>query len=339
MLPRSLNSEPSALYLVATDEPLLLREWLDAARAALRARGFDEIVQEVVENVQQFDWESLIGAGYDLSLFSQRKAHILRLPGCRPGSQGAKVLAGICAAPPEDTVYILTMARLDAAAKKSAWLKAIREAGVVVELQPVYADRLPGWILQRARSLGLELDEAAAASLAELTEGNLLATAQELEKLLLTQGEGARIDETLVRDAVGRSARYSQYLLVDACLAGDGQRAFRIIDGLQQEGLSSVQLQYALSGTVENLLRLKTAQQAGGIPAALWSRLRIWQSKQRLYNAALPRFSVAGLERLLQGCARLDRISKGQEPAAVDDDWRLIRQLVRALCGIRLKAA
>jgi len=45
------------------------------------------------------------------------------------------------------------------------------------------------------------------------------------------------------------------------------------------------------------------------------------------------------LERLLQTCASLDRISKGQQPSSPGDDWRLVRQLVRALCGLRLKAA
>ena len=339
MLPQSLSNQPRPLYLVASDEPLLLREWLDGARQALRTQGFEEILQQVVENVQQFDWNSVLEAGQNLSLFSSRKAQILRLPGNRPGSAGAKVIARLCEQPPEDTVHILTMARLDAAAKKSAWYKAIRKAGEICELQPVYADKLPGWIRQRARDIGLEMDSAAAAYLAELTEGNLLATAQELEKLALTADGDKVVDEQAIRDAVGQSARYSQYLLVDACLAGDARRAFRIIDSLMQEGVSTVQLQYALSGAVTHLLRLKAAQMQGGLSPALWSQLRIWQSKQRLYQTALPRFSLPQLERLLQTCASLDRISKGQQPSSPGDDWRLVRQLVRALCGLRLKAA
>ncbi len=339
MLPNSLRSQPKPIYLVASDEPLLLREWLDEARAALREQGFEEILQQVVENVQQFDWNAVLEGGQNLSLFSSRKAQILRLPGNRPGTTGAKVIARLCEQPDEENLYILTMARLDAAAKKSAWYKAIRKAGEVCELQPVYADKLPGWIRQRARSLGLELDGAAAAYLAELTEGNLLATAQELDKLALTLGQGAAVDEALIRDTVGQSARYSQYLLVDACLAGDARRAFRIVDSLMQEGISTVQLQYALTTAVTQLLRLKSAQGQGGLTPALWSQLRIWQSKQRLFSAALPRFSLPQLERLLQLCASLDRIGKGQQPASPGDDWRLLRQIVRALCGLRLKAA
>jgi len=339
MLPQSLGTQPRPIYLVASDEPLLLRDWLDAARNLLREQGYEEILQQVVENVQQFDWNGLLEDGQNLSLFASRKAQILRLPGCRPGTTGARVLTELCRQPSEDTLYIVTTARLDAAAKKSAWLKAIRESGEVCELQPVYPDKLPGWIRQRARGLDLQLDEAAAAYLADLTEGNLLATAQELEKLRLSCGEGAQIDEATIRDAVGRSARYSQYLLVDACLAGDARRAFRIVDSLIQEGLSTVQLQYALTGVVSNLLRLKSAQQQGGLTPGLWSQLRIWQSKQRLYQAALPRFSLPALERLLQSCASLDRISKGQQPAEPGDDWRLVRQIVRVLSGLRLKAA
>ncbi len=339
MLPQSLNTRPAPVYLVSSDEPLLLREWLDEAREALRAQGFEDIQQQVVENVQQFDWNGLLEAGQNLSLFSSRRAQILRLPGCRPGTAGAKVIARLCAEPDGDSLYILTMTRLDAQSRKSAWFKAIQKAGEVCELKPVAAERLPQWIQARAAGLGLTLEPAAAACLAELTEGNLLATAQELEKLALIAPAGVPVDERRIHDTAGRSARYSQFLLVDACLAGDARRAFRILDSLCQEGVSTVQLQYALTTAVTQLLRLKAAQTQGGLGPALWSQLRIWQSKQRLYQQALPRFSQVNLERLLQSCARLDRLSKGQESAQPGDDWRLLRQIVRALCGLRLKAA
>ncbi|HFD78757.1 MAG TPA: hypothetical protein ENK05_00005, partial [Gammaproteobacteria bacterium] len=108
MLPQSLGTQPRPIYLVASDEPLLLRDWLDAARNLLREQGYEEILQQVVENVQQFDWNGLLEDGQNLSLFASRKAQILRLPGCRPGTTGARVLTELCRQPPEDTLYIVT---------------------------------------------------------------------------------------------------------------------------------------------------------------------------------------------------------------------------------------
>ncbi|HEC05498.1 MAG TPA: DNA polymerase III subunit delta, partial [Thiolapillus brandeum] len=66
MLPNSLKSQPRPIYLVASDEPLLLRDWLDAARNLLREQGYEEILQQVVENVQQFDWNGLLEDGQNL---------------------------------------------------------------------------------------------------------------------------------------------------------------------------------------------------------------------------------------------------------------------------------
>lgn len=333
MIPSSLTQQPGPLYLLSSDEPLLVREWLDSARKNLHAQGFEEIVTHQVET--GFDWDGLIEQSQTLSLFSERKAHIVRFNSVRPGQAGSKFISHIAEQSPEDTVFILVMPKLDQASKNAAWMKKLRQQGEVCELKPVYTNELPGWISQRAMQKGIHLDMPSAQFLADLTEGNLLATDQELEKLALACEPGTSLDLEHISEKIARSARYTHYLLIDACLAGNIQRAHQILLSLRQEGVQPVQILFSLQSALENLWQLKQAQQHNQLNNSVWQALRIWQAKQRFYAKALSRMSLIHIERYLRSCAKLDRINKGQVfPRYPDDDWQQMQRLVAGFSGI-----
>lgn len=333
MLPASLTSSPKPVYILSSDEPLLVREWLDAARKTLQISGYEEIVGHQVE--AGFDWNGLLEESQNLSLFSEKKCHIIRFSSNKPGQIGAKFIGQLCELMPEDTVFILVMPKLDMASRNSAWLKKIKKVGESIELKPVYANELTGWVSQRALTKGISLDHQAAMYLADLTEGNLLATDQELEKLALAFEPDAALDLEQINQSISRSSRYTHYVLVDACLAGQAKRSVKILQGLQLEGFQPVQILYALQNAIEVLLQLKQAQQNNQLNNSTWQSLRIWKSKQRLYSNALSRFSSLQIERFLQSCATLDRINKGQQqPLYVDADWLKLKQLVASFSGV-----
>jgi DNA polymerase-3 subunit delta len=331
-IPVALSQFTKSIFLLSSEEPLLVRDWLDQARSALQQQGFEEILTHSI--VTGFDWDGLLEDSQSMSLFSSRKCHILRFSGNRPGQAGAKFISQICEAPLEDVVFILVMDRLDRAATNSAWHKKIAQQGEVCALKPVYPNELGRWISERAASKGLNLDYQAALYLADLTEGNLLASDQELEKLALSFSDGQAIDLNMIRESIARSSRYTQYLLTDACLAGKAQRAVKILHGLELEGVQPVQIQYALQQMLQTLLQLKLAQQLNRLNDGLWRSLNIWKSKQGLYQQALRRFDNAQIERLLQSCATLDRVNKGQQWRYPQSDWQVLRQLVEGLLGV-----
>jgi len=92
-------------------------------------------------------------------------------------------------------------------------------------------------------------------------------------------------------------------------------------------------LLWALQSALEQLVKLKQAQLSARLGAQLWQSLRIWSSKQRLFQAALARMELDQIERLLQSCATLDRINKGQQEANIPDmDWLQMKTLVTEFC-------
>ncbi len=329
---RSIQSL-SSIYLLASSEPLLVRDWLDQLRLSLRDAGYEDIQTLTAES--SFDWGSLLEEGDMLSLFASKKCRIINIVSGKPGHKGSKAIQAICDKPTEDTLYVFVVPGLDKATRNSSWCKRLLKAGEVVELKPVYANELSGWILQRASQKSLNIDRQSATFLAERTEGNLLAADQELEKLSIRFADAAHISFELIEASVAQSARYNHFILVDACLAGKTGRALRILDSLESEGYVTTQIRWALQSTLEQLNSLKLAQSNGTLGDRVWQSLRIWKSKQRLYQNALSRFNAGQIERLLQSCATLDRLSKGQQDADYPhQDWLHLKSLIGQFSGL-----
>ncbi|HEX7046443.1 MAG TPA: DNA polymerase III subunit delta [Gammaproteobacteria bacterium] len=311
------------IYLLGGDEPLQLGEAADAVRAAARRDGYAS--REVFFVERGFDWQSLRAAGESLSLFAEKRLLELRLPTGKPGDAGAKVLSEFAARPPEDTVLMIVSGKVD---KKNKWVGALEKAGVLVEVWPIDAAQLPRWIEGRMSGAGLAADREAAQLLADRVEGNLLAAAQEIDKLALLV-EGNRANADAVRDAVADSARFDIFQLADAALAGDAVRALRMLDALRTEGAEAVLVVWALARDVRMLAEM-SFKVAGGqspdrIAASVWPKKR-----QPIVARALQRHSVKAWERLLLEVALIDRQVKGMRRG---DAWQNIERLVAAMAG------
>src|SRR5690606_6436596 len=93
---------------------------------------------------------------------------------------------------------------------------------------------------------GLNADPQAIEILCAKTEGNLLAAAQEIEKLKLLS-DTTHIDAHTMASAVTTSARYDVFGLTDKALSGDSRAAVTHLQGLRTEGTEPTIILWALS--------------------------------------------------------------------------------------------
>ena len=107
MLASQIARDPGSLYLLSSSEPLLLRDWLDDARQALREGGFEDIKNLSAES--GFDWNELLQESDMMSLFSDRKCRIVSIASGKPGQQGSKVIPALCDDPPPDNLFIFVV--------------------------------------------------------------------------------------------------------------------------------------------------------------------------------------------------------------------------------------
>jgi DNA polymerase-3 subunit delta len=314
--------------LIAGAEHLVVLELADALRRRARALGYDD--RDVLDVEHGFDWNRLADAGRSPGLFASRKLIDLRLPGGKPGREGSAAIVEYCQSPPPDTLLLIT-AHDWSKAHEGAWVKAIERCGTFVPVWPLKREELPAWIGARLASRGLRAKPDAMALLAERVEGNLLAAAQEIDKLALLMPSG-EIDVATLEEAVADDARFDAFRLTDAALAGDGARALRIVAGLRAEGAELI----PLLGWVLNQLRLMLRlSDAGRDVGAAFKVERVWPQRQAIYRTALRHGPRAHWERCLAQAARIDRISKGR---AAGDAWRELERLVAAVAAPRRAA-
>jgi DNA polymerase III subunit delta len=313
------------VYLFTGDEPLQLMEAADAVRAAARARGFAE--REVFTVEKGFDWGQVEAASDSLSLFAEQRILEVRLPTGKPGPQGSRVLEAFAGRPAEDTLLMVHAGKLDRGVQNSKWVKALEQAGVMIQVWPLSLSETAGWITRRLRARGLQPDQPAVRLLAERVEGNLMAAAQEVEKLALLRG-GGPLDADGVLESVSDAARYTIYDLADAALTGDITRAVHVLNGLRGEGVEAVLILWALTREVRQLADISEKVHAGTAPAQAMKG--VWSRRQPLVRKALSRHPVGGWRALLSHCALVDRTIKGQAPGSA---WDELLQLTTGIAG------
>ncbi|MHA6495231.1 DNA polymerase III subunit delta [Pseudomonas borbori] len=333
-LGKHLQGSLAPVYVVSGDEALLCQEACDAIRAATRAQGFSE--RQVFNADTSFDWGNLLQAGASMSLFADKRLLELRLPSGKPGDKGTAALLEYVARPPEDTVLLISVPKLDGSAQKTKWGKALVDGAQTqfIQIWPVDAHQLPQWIRQRMAQAGLSASQEAVEMIAVRVEGNLLAAAQEIEKLKLLAENGS-VDADTVHAAVADSARFDVFGLIDAALNGEAAHSQRILEGLRGEGVEPPVILWALAREVRQLASI-AQQYAQGVPlekAFSSARPPIWDKRRPLVSKALQRYPAARWALLLQDAQRIDAQIKGQ---AAGDPWIGLSLLTLSVCGQRL---
>lgn len=312
------------VYFLAGDEHLLLIEASDALRVRARELGYLE--RDVLDAESGFDWDDLARAASGMSLFASRKLIDLRVPTGKPNKDGAAAIIEYCERPPPDTVLLITATQWSKQ-HHAAWVDRVDATGAFVPIAALRLEDLPAWIGQRMASRGIQASRDAIDLLAERSEGNLLAAAQEIDKLALLVGDG-RLDAATLEDLVADSARYDAFKLTDAALAGDALRALRVAAGLRAEGEQVPALMGLLLYQLQLLVRLAAAPN----PAQAFRSERIYPAREAVYRKALQRGGLVHWERCLAQAARVDRISKGR---GAGDAWIELERLLAAMAASR----
>lgn len=309
-----LRRRLAPVYLVTGDDPLLVMEACDAVLVHAKNAGFTE--RTLLEPDDGEAFAALHDAAASLSLFADRRIIEIRAEPAAFDKTASEALREYLQRPPPDVLLLLRTGRLDNRQRDAAWVGAVDSAGVVVTLWPVTARELPRWLMERARGRGAELTREAADYLAWRVEGNLLAAAQEIEKLVLLPDTRPLRLET-VSSSVTDSSFYGPFDAIDAALAGEAKRLRHMLYVLELEG---VQPLVVLGALASQLRRLISGVQFGRLPP----------DRERALREAEKRLTRIDLERFLVEASQIDQQCKGMLEG---DTWRSLGCLLLAVAG------
>ena len=325
------------VYLIAGPETLRVLEAADAVRRQARSQGINE--REIFDaEGRDFDWDALQASFNAPSLFSARRVVEVRLPTGKPGKDGAEVISAFCANPPPDVILLITAGDWSKA-HHGKWTDAISRIGVISVAWAIKPHELAGWVESRLRAKGLRADGGAVQVLVERVEGNLLAAAQEIDKLVLL-ADGDIIDTGKMQSLVADAARYDVFRLTDAMLGGQGAQVARILSGLRAEGDVVAGLMPMVIKEILRTAALARVQARGGNLGAEMKAQGIWETRQAPFKRALQRHAnPARWDRFVAEASRIDRIAKGRGDG---DAWVTLERLLLAIAeakAVRLLVA
>lgn len=306
------------IYFISGDEPLQLGELADAIRKAAKQASFEN--REILSAETGFEWRQLAFAADSMSIFADKKIIDLRIPSGTPGAEGAKALSNYCDRLPEDTLLLITAGKVAGSSLKSKWLEALDKKGVVIQVWPLEGQDLLRWLEQRMHQRGLSTDTEGLRILASRIEGNLLAAAQEIEKLYVLYGTG-KLSSQQIFDVVADSSRYDVFKLMDCVLAANVSRILKVLSGLRSEGIAPPIVLWALTRDARLLIKIKLALSQGQNKDLVFKNNQIWDKRKQLVSNALNRLSDHDLNEVLVLSAKADRQIKGQEQG---DVWEIL---------------
>jgi DNA polymerase-3 subunit delta len=336
-LANQLESGPfRPAYLIAGPEPLRVLEAADAVRAAARRHGIAE--REVFEaegSQREPDWNALESTFRAPSLFASRRLVEVRLPTGKPGKEGAEVIAGFCADPPSDVSLLVTAGEWSKQ-HGGKWSEAIGRVGLVAIAWAVKPHELADWVERRLHARGLKADRDAVQRLVDRVEGNLLAAAQEIDKLALLS-DGKLIDAQRMESLVTDAARYDVFRVIDAALNGQAAQVPRMLASMRAEGVAVPALLGMVVMELQRGAALARISERGGNLAAEFKAQRIWDAKQPMYRRALQRHGAPRWDAFVAQAGRVDRMAKGRGQVGEDpaDAWLALERLLLAVADTR----
>nr|VFJ87763.1 MAG: DNA polymerase III, delta subunit [Candidatus Kentron sp. H]VFJ89503.1 MAG: DNA polymerase III, delta subunit [Candidatus Kentron sp. H]VFJ96157.1 MAG: DNA polymerase III, delta subunit [Candidatus Kentron sp. H] len=308
-LPAHLKRGLAPVYVISGDEPLQTDEALGLIGQSAHDLGFTERV--VLQADARFDWDIINQYADSPSLFGEKRLLDVRIvAGGGPGQQGSRALMEYASRPSPHQVLRLITGQMDAKQRKSKWYQSLDRAGACIALWPVTGQNLPRWIETRLRGRGMTITEEAVGILAQRMEGNLLACAQEIEKLILVcQTREIGLQDVL--QSVVDSAHFDTFGLVESTLAGDAGRTARILSGLWEEGTEPLPVLGVLIWEIREVIKMAHQVAGGASLEGITRQQPAWRRRSALLARALDRQGPTAWMGMLRVAGRVDQIIKG----------------------------
>ncbi len=314
------------VYLIGSDDPLLLQESCDLVRQAAKAQGFVE--REVLQLDGNSDWSVLQHVAAP-SLFATQKIIDVRLKTGKPGISGGKALTAWAEAPDPSMILLVSCEKWDASSRNAKWAAALAKAGRRVDIYPINARELPRWLEQRMHALDLQPEPEVVALMADRLEGNLLAAKQEIDRLAVLKGSG-RITLDDVMMAIADDSRFDAFTLAEHMLSGNLRDGLRVAAGLKRLDSPLPLVVGALLRELKTAEAFRLAMRGGEQEGMVFRRLNVWQNRQATVRSAARRLDTRRIYQAFKQLALIDRQSKGR---AGGNPWQALDELLMLLAA------
>lgn len=319
----------SGLWLVHSDDPLVLQWLIDACRPIWQAHG--QLPKRIELNSPK-QWQEVINELSTLSLFTESTAIIITGKH-KPDNDTMAALtkfAGDVKAGNSSNHLIWLLPKQDKKSQSSKAFQLFSTHGTIIDGN-VYNEKQRQELLHYwATRLNLALDSDAWRMLMGHTEHDLLSAYQCLWRLSYNhttpnQSTATSIDIPTLAQSLSDGGSFSVFDLSDALINQDAIHCQKIFRHLKQTDTAPSIILWAINKDLQLVAGLHAGKDA--------QSLGIWRNKENGYHRLSKRLSPSTLGSLLIQSYQCDKAIKGLSD---DDVWRLMECLILEMCGIGL---
>ncbi len=264
------------------------------------------------------DADDVIRAAETLPLMAERRLLIIRdsrllSSGGRAAGEekddSADKLARYLDSLPETSVIVFWVR--GAADRRKRLYKAMKDSApagrcVIVSFEKQSEDALRKWIVRRCRENQVTISDEMAVRMTFRTGDSLTQIQGETDKLCAYVGPGGTVDEEALDAVVTQNLEYKVFDLSRTVLAGDGPKAFRMLEALLQDGEDRVGLLSLLGTQCRQLLKVAVLTRAGEREGNIARTVGVPDFVVRQTQGLARRFSMAALTEMPELCLRTE---------------------------------
>jgi DNA polymerase-3 subunit delta len=321
------NAQLRPGYILTSDVPILLQEARQRVKASFQKQGF--ISYQTWEVDAHLDWEQLEYASQHVDLFQPYTLIELRFRQALSESLSKKLqtyLSKWLTLASQARIMLMSCEQSLSVVQKTTWFQTISHVYGVINIDSPNAIQFPAWLKKRLQDEALEVTAEGIAYLARLTENNLMAAIQAIQKLKLVYGLSQQtLDRKEIQTVVDNQSQFELFELADSALKGQLDRGLHILNYLEVQNTPPV----LVLGYILKVLRLLTTlryglEQAKPLPL-LFKEHRIWPKQQSAFKQALDRVSPPDLKAIFTVAHEADRVIKGLEKGS---NWVMLQKLL-----------
>jgi DNA polymerase-3 subunit delta len=316
------QKEPQALYFIHGKERFLV----DRAVEILRAKVLDPRTRDF--NYDAFQGKEataskIVQAARTLPMMAKRRLVLVR-DADEMKADELSALIPYVSKPSAETCLVLVGEKADARLK---FFGAFKKHGVMIKLEPLYENKLPGFVRDEARVRGVKFEAGAAELLCDEVGNELGQLSDAVERLAVFVGDRKSISVDDIEQVVATTRQRSVFELCKAVGSGDRSTALAYLSSLMGARESGVRIVAMLA---RHIRQLWLAQSLAG------KRLDKFELAQAL---GMPPFFVQETMEQAQRFRRPDfermhdalyRADKALKSSRLEDD-RILERLVLEL--------
>lgn len=323
-LTKQLHTQLTPIYVLIGQDHFLLNDASWAIKSFIKEHSSVDETKYSIQSTQ--DWRRIIEEANSYSLFSDRLIIEVFHDKKSIDSEGKKVLSEYLNAINYKSHVIIQAPNLQA--KNIQWLSTHNQVSVVL-CYPLNAESIKSWITTQLNKNNIPFDPEVPDLIHQYTQGNMLASAQAIEKIVLCHSNTKRLDVKQTLDHLSDQSAHTLYDLVDALLASQTDKAIHILRKTAQDKTEPTLVLWILAQELRVILRLTALTQNHMDFKSACNQLKIWPQRAAAYQVMTKKLNQRDLYQLIRYCQLIDEQIKSHSSSLV---WHFLENLILSIC-------